>query len=291
MDPALLRSWLGLPDATPWPPEPHTLLGLPPGPVAPAEAETRALDRMDRLRPHQLLHPDLVTEGMTRLAQALIAFTEAPPLPPPPPAYELVEEPLPPRPAPAALDLPDELPPPAADLPLADDLPVSEDPGPAGRRWVYARLAAVRRAARAWNRVGLVLGDPDDPADTPARVMVLLEAVRGLRPLLPAVRGVMGGVDEPGGIAAAVVRQPLVLDTFRRLLPDQRVAVAADWRRGRDALRREYAWLRRVSAQGRATRAGRRRLRAAWRWALRTPELLLVPLVAALVVRSLLRRH
>jgi hypothetical protein len=94
----------------------------------------------------------------------------------------------------------------------------------------------------------------------------------------------MGGVGEPGGITAAVVRQPLVLDTFRRLLPDQRAAVAADWRRGRDALRREYAWLRQVAAKGRANRAGRRWVRAAWRWALNTPELLLVPLVLILLV-------
>ncbi|HYH63154.1 MAG TPA: hypothetical protein VD866_00500 [Urbifossiella sp.] len=268
MDVALLRSWLDLPAEVAWPPDPHVLLGFPPGAVDPGEAELRALDRMDRLRPYQLLHPELVTEGMTRLAQALIAFTEAPPPPREEPAalpdavpYEVVE--APPRPA--------------EGLPLAEELP-------AGRRWVYARLAAVRRAARAWDRVGLVLGDPDDPADTPPRVMVLLEAVRALRPLLPALRGAMGGVGEPGGVCAAVVRQPLVLDTFRRLLPDQRLAVAADWRRGRDALRREYAWLRRVSAQGRAHRAGRRGLRAVWRWALHTPELLLVPLLVLLLI-------
>lgn len=278
MDFALLSSWLDLSAATPWPPDPRTLLGLPPGRVDPADAESRALDRMDRLRPYQLRHPELVTEGMTRLAQALIAFTEAPPAPPPPPAYELVEEPPPPKPAFELVeDLPDPEPPsPALELP--------PEPGPAGRRWIYAKLAAVRRAQRAWERVGRVLADPDDPADTPARVLILLEAVRGLRPLLPAVAGFMGGVGQPGGIVGAIVKQPLVLDTFRRLLPDQRVAVAADWRKGRDALRREYAWLRRVAAQGRANRAGWRALGAAWRWALGTPELLLLPLVLVLLV-------
>ncbi len=285
MDIALLRSWLGLPEAVTWPPDPHTLLGLQPGPVDPADAETRALDRMDRLRPHQLLHPELVTEGMTRLAQALIAFGEAAPPTPPPPAYELVVEAAPPRPAPPAFEVVHDLPPRAEDLPPAAEMP----PGPAGRRWMYARLAAVRRAARMWERVGTILGDPDDPADTPARVMVLLEAVRAMRPLLPPVAGIMGGIGDPGGVCAAVVRHPLILDTFRRLLPDQRVAVAADWRRGRDALRREYAWLRRVSAQGRANRAGRRRLQAVRRRALATPELLLVPLVLVLVVRWLFR--
>lgn len=238
---------------------------------------------MDRLRPHQILHPELVTEGMTRLAQALIAFGEQPP--PEPPTYELVEDAAPP-PAVAPFEVV-ELPLGVVELPLAEEIP--HPPAPPGRRWVYQRLAAVRRAQRAWDTVGLILGDPDDPADTPSRVMLLLEAVRAVRPLLPPLQGVMGGVGEPGGIAAAIIRHPLVLDTFRRLLPDQRVALAADWRRGRDALRREYAWLRRVSAQGRAHRASWRRLWAAWRWALHTPELLLVPLVVILVVRALMR--
>src|SRR5262245_12031578 len=31
---------------------------------------------MDRLRAHQLLHPDAVTEGMNRLAQALVCLTD-----------------------------------------------------------------------------------------------------------------------------------------------------------------------------------------------------------------------
>ena len=34
-----------------------------------------ATDRMERLRGYQLLHPELVTEGMNRLAQALICLT------------------------------------------------------------------------------------------------------------------------------------------------------------------------------------------------------------------------
>jgi hypothetical protein len=40
------------------------------------EVETRALAQMERLRPHQLVQADLVTEGMNRLAQALISLTD-----------------------------------------------------------------------------------------------------------------------------------------------------------------------------------------------------------------------
>lgn len=75
MDHSLLRLWLGLPPG-PWPPDHYTLLGLAPGRGDPAAIEPLVLSRMDRLRPHQLLHPELVTEGMNRLAQALICLTD-----------------------------------------------------------------------------------------------------------------------------------------------------------------------------------------------------------------------
>src|SRR4051812_35759076 len=74
MNTELILEWLQLP-AGPWPPETRTLLGLPSHPVSLAEAEQKALDRMELLRPHQLRHPELVTEGMNRLAQALLQFT------------------------------------------------------------------------------------------------------------------------------------------------------------------------------------------------------------------------
>jgi hypothetical protein len=72
---SLLYSWLGLPLGT-WPPNHYALIGIAPGVYDPAEIERIVLSRMDRLRPHQLLHPELVTEGMNRLAQALICLTD-----------------------------------------------------------------------------------------------------------------------------------------------------------------------------------------------------------------------
>ena len=70
MNTDLLRSWLDLPPGT-WPPVDRELLGV--GATTPAQAERRAMQLMSRLRPHQLLHPDLVTEGMNRLAQAMLS--------------------------------------------------------------------------------------------------------------------------------------------------------------------------------------------------------------------------
>lgn len=86
MNTKLLQSWLGLPPGGPWPPDDRTLLGLPAGPVDPFAAERRAMEMMDKLRPLQLVHPDLVTEGMNRLAQALVALSTAGPAATPVPA-------------------------------------------------------------------------------------------------------------------------------------------------------------------------------------------------------------
>jgi hypothetical protein len=74
MDTNLLCTWLNLPPGR-WPPDDRTLLSLPPGPINPADAERRALMLMGKLRPHQLLHPELVTEGMNRLAQSMLSLT------------------------------------------------------------------------------------------------------------------------------------------------------------------------------------------------------------------------
>lgn len=95
MNTDLLRSWLGLPPG-PWPPDDRTLLGLPAAAAAAADAERKALEQMDKLRPHQLLHPDLVTEGMNRLAQAMIALTDPAARPAPPPAAHPDEDDFPP---------------------------------------------------------------------------------------------------------------------------------------------------------------------------------------------------
>jgi hypothetical protein len=328
MDVTLLRSWLDLPPG-PWPPDHYALLGLPPGRSDPAAVEPRVLERMELLRRRQLQHPDLVTEGMNRLAQALIVLTDqsekaaydaghgfspAPPadaVRPPdagPPDPAVVAEPetipfadepeLPPRLVPLGL-LPEEhaVPVPTADAfeipdPVTAVVPVAEPaapPGPAARRWIYARLALLRKATRAWDRLGPVLGDPQDRVDRPGRVLILLDAVRAVRPLLPDLRGVVGGVGEPGGVVAAVVRQPLLLDTFRRLLPGQRQAVAIDWRRGQAELQREYARFRALARRGRDERAGTRGRTALWRWLNDTPEAVLVLLAAAAFGIALLR--
>ena len=332
---------------------------------------------MEQLRKRQLLHPELVTEGMNRLAQALIILTDPsskavydaeiglaivdanrsvalkktdsssvdekaeplivgetvfdddlPPVVPEP--GEGTQELVPPSPvetristvepeneslsrnslAPSAEASPSRpgelytflqptppatrrvsLPPVEREEPVVEGVVIASQPliGPARRRWIYARLALLRRILRVWDRLGVILGDPQDPVDRPGRVVTLLEAVEEVRPLLGALPGLVGGVGEPGGIVAAILRQPLVLDTFRRLLPSQRQAVAIDWRRGRTELQEEYARLRRISRTGREERTGSRRGLALLRYLSATPELTLLLLAGMALFIAFLR--
>jgi hypothetical protein len=72
----LLRSWLKITGSS-WPPDHYALLGLRPGEGGTDEIEKRVLERMDLLRRYQLLHPEQVTEGMNRLAQAMNCLLDA----------------------------------------------------------------------------------------------------------------------------------------------------------------------------------------------------------------------
>jgi hypothetical protein len=346
VDYALLRSWLGLLPG-PWPPDHYTLLGFPVGQVPPAALEARVMERMDLLRRYQLLHPDLVTEGMNRLAQALITLTDpagqaaydaglnvtspspsqlvepASPAQPEniqvipfvvaepvfdddvfaddePPGersdtgemtqiievagtsgavvpYEVVPDEA--RPLPVAVEYVEPAEPRVVEAEVLElPGPVAVPVGPEGRRWIYARLALLRRALRAWDRLRPVIADPQDPFDRVARIVILLEAVQAVRPLLPALRGVIGRGTGPGALVATLCGHSFVLDTLRRLLPDQRQLLAADWHHAREELQREYARLRRLARERNYTPGAYRRVPAFVRWLQHVPELLLIGL-------------
>src|SRR5580692_10151361 len=72
----LICSWLGLP-ADAWPPDHYRLLGLEPGEGDVALIEQRVHQRLDSVRRYQMMHPELATEAMNRLAQAFVCLTEA----------------------------------------------------------------------------------------------------------------------------------------------------------------------------------------------------------------------
>src|SRR6516225_3277139 len=67
--------WLGLADEA-WPPDHYRLLGLEPGEVDAARIEQQVHDRLEIVRRYQLLHPEVATEAMNRLAQAFVCLTD-----------------------------------------------------------------------------------------------------------------------------------------------------------------------------------------------------------------------
>src|SRR5262245_60655647 len=71
----LIFTWLGL-EPGDWPPDHYRLLGLEPSESDSARIEQRVHDRLEAVRRYQLLHPELVTEAMNRLAQAYVCLTD-----------------------------------------------------------------------------------------------------------------------------------------------------------------------------------------------------------------------
>src|SRR5207248_9439813 len=75
MDHTLIQSWLQLPPGS-WPPDHYTLLGVAPGEGDVARIEQQVQERMQQLRKYQLTHPELATQAMNSLAQALVCLTD-----------------------------------------------------------------------------------------------------------------------------------------------------------------------------------------------------------------------
>jgi hypothetical protein len=283
---------------------------------------------MERLRMHQLRHPELVTEGMNRLAQALICLTDAgtraaydaelglangrrEPVGPPSESPSVSEEAKAPEPlvVPFAPGLePPEFGPPPEFVPeplpapyelLPDDKPPPKPepllPLPEGRwkpntrRELFAQLALVRRLMAAWQKLKPVLADPREPLARPASVLALLEAVAALQPLLDAFRRVLEPLGGAGTLVLTLLQQRFLLATFRTLLPEQRQALSLDWRRAELALRAEHDRLREVVRSGRPFRRSARRGNRLVRWVARTPEVMLVALMIASLVAAVLR--
>lgn len=270
MDVNLLRSWVGLP-AGAWPPADRELLGLSAdGPLDPAAVEAAALDRMARLRTHQLLHPDLVTEGMNRVAQAMMAVgtghaprrtkVPSPPSPTLAPAFDLSAPPtvtLEPVAVPQVLDAVPVVPaqppvaavapvpafrrpPPVEPIRIPDDVPpppgLALDEGeipPHGRRAAYRELAGLRAALRAFDQLRPSVALPGEGLLTPAAVCDLLEAVAEFRAVATQRELSRGFVQTVAPNLSAVLLHPLPLAVFRSLTRPQRLDLAREWAGGR----------------------------------------------------------
>jgi hypothetical protein len=127
------------------------------------------------------------------------------------------------------------------------------------RRELYADLARVRRVLRLWERARPYLTDTERTFTRRTDTLALMGCLAELRPLLHTVSDLIASPKRPGNLVASLARQRMHFDTFRSLLPDQRDALARDFRAAhyrlagyyddlRDEVRRltEKDWSRRV---------------------------------------------
>lgn len=164
---------------------------------------------------------------------------------------------------------------------------------PATRRELFARIVLVRRFLAAWQKLKPVMANPQEAVDRPVRVLSFLEAVTEFRPLADSLEGLVGEFGRPGGLVTAVIRQPLIMSTIRTLLADQRRALAFDWLRAEQAIQKEQTRLRELVRSGRFVR---RHSQIRWRtaqgmlrWLIQIPEVIVVVLVAAILIRAWIR--
>ncbi len=321
MDTEQLQKWLHLPPGT-WPPDHYTLLGLSLGQGDADEIELRGLERMDRLRHYQIRHPELVTEGMNRLAHAMVCLTESESrrvydtqlgITPPqvaveaasaepeaarPPSSEPVIIPELVEPSPTVEEPPTEHP--EADQTEASvqanlDLPSPEITAAQARlqarRFLYQQLVQWRAILRVWNRLAPYLSDPSHPLRRRPDALALARALQDLAEALPEVEPPFGHPGTPGGLIVGLSRQTLLAQTFRELLLSQRQALAQDWEAGRRLLRQQAKTLRQQVRASRQQSWVRRVLLPIYRELWKHPEWVLMVLgiwaLGVSVVRSL----
>lgn len=289
VDTNLLRSWLGLPPGD-WPPEPFTLLGHGEG------AQERALALMERLRPHQLRHPELVTEGMNRLAQALIAIEDSSPVKqaenPPnaepimttleaeviatPPQLKSDRPRIPPRKRRRTLDKPVATPP-------AEIKPRTV---PKDRRNAYRNLVALRQMRKAWEMLGPTLGVPSQNLLTSSEILQYLQAVIVFR----TARARFNNWPIQGGLLVRdVIENSGTLAVIRSLQRKQRRSLAADWASAYAEWQSEEASLRLALRATKPRGTRQRRMQHAAKWCKTHPEWKLIALLSAAILLALIK--
>ncbi len=267
MDHNLLCSWLGLPAGS-WPPNHYALLGLPPGANDAHAIEASVHERMSILRRYQLTNPELATEAMNRLAQAMICLTDEGArqayLNDSFPAIAAISVPAEARPEvasatePAVNESANSAGPHVEEEPLAAQALPLQSPGTVvtpvtvavrldavhTRRDLYFRIARTRQIQHLWDRVGIHLSNPRRRFERPAEATALIQRMQALPKLIQSFPSQLGQAGQPGYLVLALARQHLIVPTLQTLLPSQRMALARDWEAGKQYLREQYRLLR-----------------------------------------------
>jgi hypothetical protein len=273
----LICSVLELP-ADGWPPADHyALLGLRPWEADAGRVEARVQELSARLRTYQLAYPDAVTDALNRLAGALVCLTD----PAARAAYDAelgiipllpADEP-PPRPAPptATAEVADDRPMTVAPPVPREPAPLPLDRAPAAqprrgdpeRRWLYRQTTVARHLLQSWREAERFLADPDYRLRDRVDAAALVRTLSRLRDLAADdAAPPVAAAGQAGHLVVALARQPRLLHDYRRLPPEHRLAVAADWRAGFAKLADDVRMLR--------WRVRRHRHGALRRWAART---------------------
>lgn len=327
MNTALLLQWLHLPPGL-WPPDDRALLGLPTGPIDSTQVELNALARMELLRPHQLKHPEVVTEGMNRLAQSLIALTSTTDIAPStmslrkPPRKAVAKS----KPAPAAFPLVDlapagpgapaitvaaapapileaeeiveaeivPLPLPIPQVEVIEALPpglvvIPEIPRSEDRRKSYRHLVYLRKLHRAWLALQPVLAVPSEPLVSAEMVYRLLVGFQELRPLLRRGGARYQALNFAGDSVLALARQPQCVLVLREFLPGQRQKVALDWATAKASLEGQMLAVRKSLKRPRTRDAFAELRRTIFDRLRQNPEWILGVLTAFLVVSGVVK--
>jgi hypothetical protein len=186
---------------------------------------------------------------------------------------------------PAAILLP--VPPAVAKLESAVLLQPARKKSP--RREIYAELARVRKVLRVFERARPYLTDTDHTFIRRADTLALMGCLAELRPLLHTVTDLIAAPKRPGNLVAALARQRLQFDTFRSLLPDQRDALARDFRAAHYRLAGYYDDLRDEIRRLTEKDWSRRVLRPTARYLGDNPEWLLLPVALLALAIALVR--
>jgi len=157
------------------------------------------------------------------------------------------------------------------------------------RRELYADLARVRKVLRIWERARPYLTDTDRTFTRRADTLALMGCLAELRPLLHTVIDLIAAPKRPGNLVAALARQRLQFDTFRSLLPDQREALARDFRAAHYRLSGYYDDLRDEVRRRTEKDWSRRVLRSALRYVADHPELVVLPFALAALAIAMVR--
>ena len=311
-----LSQQFGLPPGQ-WPVSHRALLGFAAdGPLDVAEIESRVVERMNLLRVHQLREPDTVTEGMNRLAAAMVALTSPVPLPvaPLPAATVPVVAPLPVAPLPVVAPLytvvevlPDlvPLPPPVA-IPIDSRsaeriepyafrassviVPIAPSPEPIlsarspsrqvrrarTRREWYVRLAELRKPLEPLTAMRTWVISTFNVEARSVTVAEFVEAVNQLRVYLPLYADLIGDRGRPGERVAAILQSPADGQEIRREFLARSAEIIDELREMQFAIEREMAAIRKRLNYGRDRGVWRMWVRPVVRKCLRYPEIVCV---------------